>query len=280
MDRKKRDFGDFIILLGVMIIAFSIVFYFQIKQSEESEKQKIIAQKEEFKEKMANKKAQVLPDDWDVYNAHRSLVVDFGEEECDSCETEEFVPAPVVTEGAVGFVEIPKLDLILPLHPGTSNQSLNKGVGIMSEFDFPNQNRNSLSVIASHRGGRRGENTFLRIDKLQSGDLVKITTEAGDIDYLVSHSEIVTPTDWSKFYRNENKAVLVLLTCHPYPTNENRLLVFCEKVYEALEKPKDEKESQNEVKEENPVDDEDPNADQQEMNLTPPSENSEKNTGQ
>lgn len=275
MNRKNRDFGDFAIILGVMILTFSILYYFQIKQSEEMEKQHIIAQKEEFKEKIAQKKAYVPPDDWDVLNVHRSAIVEFEEEQCEVCEEEQFVPAPVVVEGAVGFVEIPKLGLLLPLHPGTSNQSLNKGVGIMSEFDFPNQNRNSLSVIASHRGGRRGENTFLRIDQLKSGDLVKITTEAGDIDYLVSHTEIVNPTDWSKFYRNENKAVLVLLTCHPYPTNENRMLVFCEKTYEAVENPKDRQESQDEKdSEENPVDDEDPNADQQEMNLTPTSDES------
>lgn len=253
MKTKKIDIGTIMIMLGVLIMAVSIVFYIKIKYDESAQKRMMIEEQEKFKANLEARKNQKpsIADDYDVYNKHRetpsvesNVIVEFEEEE-------EAPVYTVSTEGAVGFVEIPKLDLILPLHPGTSNQSLNKGVGIMSEFDMPSDGRNSMSVIASHRGGRRGENTFLRVDKLHAGDRVKVLTDSGEIEYTVSKKEVVVPTDWSKFVRDKNKATLVLLTCDPYPTNENRLLVFCERVYEPIEE-------ETPIEEEKPVEEEKP----------------------
>lgn len=265
MKNKKIDIGTVMIALGVIVMAVSIIFYFKIKSDESAQRKMILEEQEKFKANLEAKKKQKpwVPDDYDVFNKHRdredlpetpsNIMVDFEE------ETEEMPVYTVSTEGAVGFVEIPKLNLVLPLHPGTSNQSLNKGVGIMSEFDMPSEGRNSMSVIASHRGGRRGENTFLKVDKLNAGDVVKVLTDEGEIEYSVSKKEVVVPTDWSKFVRDENKATLVLLTCDPYPTNENRLLVFCERVYEPIVKEEKKEQGADQISE-NPSANQDSNA--------------------
>lgn len=97
-------------------------------------------------------------------------------------------------------------------------------------MDTPTDEKNSLSVIAAHRGGYNGEQTFLNIDKLEKGDKINIITDSKELIYRVIDQEVIEKTDWSKFIREEDKSKLILITCYPYPKNTQRLLVKSELV--------------------------------------------------
>lgn len=97
----------------------------------------------------------------------------------------------------VGFIEIEKLNVLLPIFDNTSEKSLKEGVGILEGTDLSLREKNSISVIAGHRGGYNGEQTFLNINKLEKGDLIGIVTKNDRLVYEVSHKEIISPYDWS-----------------------------------------------------------------------------------
>lgn len=129
-------------------------------------------------------------------------------------------------KGIVGFVEIEKLKLVLPIYKSTSDKELRDGVGIVETTDQPTNKLNTVSVLAGHRGGYNGKDTFLKINELKPGDFVRVTDRKNIYIYKVTGTTIIKPTDWSKFNREPDKAKLILMSCHPYPTNTHRMLVF------------------------------------------------------
>ncbi len=94
-------------------------------------------------------------------------------------------------------------------------------------------------MLAGHRGGRNGDQSFLNIDKLEKDDEIKITTREQIFCYKVIGQEIIEPTDWNKFMREEGKTKLYLISCHPYPQNYQRIIVEAELVMQESEKPAD-----------------------------------------
>lgn len=128
-------------------------------------------------------------------------------------------------KNAIAYIEIKKINLVLPIFDNTSNLALRAGVGILEETDHLSKDKNTVTVLAGHRGGYNGEDTFLHIDRLDPGDEILITTHEEILKYRVENKEIIEPTDWSKFDKQEDKTRLILMSCHPYPTNTYRLLV-------------------------------------------------------
>lgn len=131
-------------------------------------------------------------------------------------------------KNAIGFLEISKLNLNLPIFPDTSQKSLKNGVGIVAGTDVPRAETATTAVIAGHRGGYNGRMSFRYIDRLSQGDEIKVITAACNLVYRVIGSEVIEPTDWSKFKHFENKNLLILMACHPYPKNDKRLLIYAE----------------------------------------------------
>ncbi len=57
---------------------------------------------------------------------------------------------------------------------------------------------------------------------------ITITTDKEILHYKVFEQEVIEPTDWSKFIREDGKSNLFLMSCHPYPKNNQRLIVKAE----------------------------------------------------
>ncbi len=136
---------------------------------------------------------------------------------------------------AVAFLSIKKLNLDMPVFPGTTDRALRAGAGIVAGTDFPHDSASLTTVIAGHRGGHNGRASFLHIDKLTPGDEIRVITVDRELVYHVTMQEVIEPTDWSKFTRSENTSRLILMTCHPYPQNNKRLLV-CAELFTASER--------------------------------------------
>ena len=145
-----------------------------------------------------------------------------------SIHKEEKTPVKERLKNEIGFVEIEKENILLPIFSGTSEKELRDGVGIVEDTDIPSSKLGNTSVLAGHRGGYNGEQSFLNIDKLEEGDKIKVSTTSGKLQYKVLNKKIIKNDDWSHFYRENDKSKLILMTCHPYPTNKERLLVISE----------------------------------------------------
>ena len=143
----------------------------------------------------------------------------------DETEPQE-VQQPKEYENAIGYIEIAKLDIVLPIFEGTGSQELRDGVGVVEGTSIPTEQKNTVSVIAGHRGGYNGAQTFLHIDQLEKGDEIKVTTKEKELIYHVTGQEVIESTDWTKFTKEKNETKLILLSCHPYPKNTDRILIY------------------------------------------------------
>lgn len=142
--------------------------------------------------------------------------------------------------GVMGSVEIPKIDVNLPIYHGTSDQVLDVGVGHMEHSSLPVGGEDTRTVLTGHRGLPDAK-LFTRLDELKEGDLFYIDTLDQKMAYQVCEIEVIKPEDVEKLKIEKGRDLATLLTCHPYGINSHRLLVtgeripYEEKVYEAIE---------------------------------------------
>jgi len=131
---------------------------------------------------------------------------------------------------AIGFIDIPEIELSLPLYIGATDENMAKGAVVLAETSMPIGGTGTNCVIAAHRGWK-GSPYFRDIDKLMTGSRIRITTVWGELDYLVSGSEIVHETDCSILKIQPGKDMVTLFSCYPYMSigTSYRLAVFCER---------------------------------------------------
>lgn len=133
-------------------------------------------------------------------------------------------------ENIIGIIEIPKINVKLPIYLGATVENLSKGATHLSQTSMPLGETNSNVVIAAHRGLVRN-NMFRYIDKLGIGDEIIITTFWDKLRYSVSETRVIYPTDTSQILIKKDKDLVTLVTCHPYRINNQRYVVYCERVY-------------------------------------------------
>lgn len=202
--KNKNKKGKFLIYLGISLLligaAIPVKVYFKNR-----------AQKEEavkLEEQMLNGKSQEKSAEAPAAEAGDAITYD----------------------NALGVIRIDKIGVVLPIFDNTSKKNLLLGAGVVKTTDPPSRSKNTITVLAGHRGSGKGLDYFLHIGKLAPGDEIKITTRKQVLYYQVTGDEVVEPNDWSRFIREEDKTKLYLMSCHPYPKNNKRLLVKSELV--------------------------------------------------
>ncbi len=139
--------------------------------------------------------------------------------------------APIELSGfdgeVFGYIDIPKMDIELPLYLGASTPNMLKGAAILGETSIPIGGENTNSVIAAHRG-YSGIPFFRNIEDLEPGDPVYITNPWGKLSYRVDSIRIIDPNDIDAVKIQEGRDMITLLTCHPYRSSgPYRYLVYC-----------------------------------------------------
>ncbi len=133
-----------------------------------------------------------------------------------------------VTE-AIGYIEIPKIGVYLPIYHGFSDEVLQKGVGHMEGTSLPIGGESTHSVLSGHTGLPSAE-LFTDLDLLKQGDAFYIHVLDKVLKYEVDQIKIVLPSDTSDTRIIEGGDYVTLLTCTPYGINSHRLLVRGERV--------------------------------------------------
>ncbi|MCD7715088.1 MAG: class C sortase [Lachnospiraceae bacterium] len=135
-------------------------------------------------------------------------------------------------DGAIGYIEIPAMDVILPLYIGATTDNMAKGAAVMSETSMPIGGTDTNCVIAGHRG-YSGMSYFREIEKLEIGDRVFITNIWETLIYEVAEIRVIDPDDIESILIVPGKDMVTLLTCHPYMSHgKYRYVVYCERVEE------------------------------------------------
>lgn len=126
--------------------------------------------------------------------------------------------------GIMGYVDIPKVNIKLPIYHGTDEAILQVAVGHLAGTSLPVGGKSTHCVISGHRG-LPSARLFTDIDKLIEGDTFTMTVLNRTVTYEVDQIRIVEPTDLSDLQIVKNKDFCTLVTCTPYGINTHRLLV-------------------------------------------------------
>ena len=132
-------------------------------------------------------------------------------------------------DDAVGYVEIPAMDVTLPLYLGASRAHMNDGATVLGQTSMPIGGISTNCVIAAHRGWN-GRAMFRDVELLQEGDLVYLTNLWETLTYQVTGISIIWPDEVEAVAIEPGQDMVTLLTCHPYTANTYRYLVYCRRV--------------------------------------------------
>jgi sortase A len=127
----------------------------------------------------------------------------------------------IVPQEPFGTIEIPKIGLVHPIYQGIDLPNIHWGPGHWQGSAMPGQVGNAY--FAGHRVTHT--RPFLDIDKLEPGDQIIITTDAGRFVYEVTGHEIVTP-DQVRIAKPTPTATLTLSACHPKGSASRRYVVY------------------------------------------------------
>lgn len=128
------------------------------------------------------------------------------------------------TTEVMGMVEIPSIDVNLPIYHGTSENVLQKYIGHLEGTSLPTGGLGRHAVLSGHRGLPSAK-LFTDIDQLQENDYFIVTLLGQKMTYQVDKISIIEPTDYSEFAIDPNQDYVTLMTCTPYGINTHRLLV-------------------------------------------------------
>ncbi|PGD58939.1 class C sortase [Bacillus wiedmannii] len=129
----------------------------------------------------------------------------------------------------MGYIEISKINIKLPIYQGTSEEVLSRGVGHLEYSSLPVGGENTHTILTGHRGLPSAK-LFTDLDKLSEGDLFYIHSLDKILAYKVDQIKVVLPHETDDLKIVEKKDYITLITCTPYGVNTNRLLVRGERV--------------------------------------------------
>ncbi|MBR1482430.1 MAG: class C sortase [Ruminococcus sp.] len=131
--------------------------------------------------------------------------------------------------GFIGYIDIPSIDVYLPIYHGTSDEVLKKGAGHLSNTSLPIGGESTHSVISAH-SAFPSKTLFDYLIDMKEGDMFYIHVLDRVLAYRVDQIKTVLPENVTDLYVTKGKDYVTLLTCTPYTVNTHRLLVRGERV--------------------------------------------------
>lgn len=142
--------------------------------------------------------------------------------------------------GVMGYVEIPKIDIKLPVFHGTDEKVLEQAAGHLEGSSLPVGGVNTHAVISAHRG-LPSASLFTDLDRLEEGDHFLLYILDDILCYEVDRVSVVEPEETEGLSVIDGEDLVTLLTCTPYGVNSHRLLVRGHRVDYVPEAVKEEK---------------------------------------
>ena len=126
--------------------------------------------------------------------------------------------------GVMAYVDIPKINVYLPVQHGTGADTLERAVGHVTGTSLPVGGGSTHAVLSAH-SGMASSKLFSDIDRLEKGDVFYVHVLGNTLAYEVDSINTVVPTDTSLLQIEDGKDYVTLVTCTPFGINTHRLLV-------------------------------------------------------
>ena len=130
----------------------------------------------------------------------------------------------VDASGIMGYIDIPKIGIKLPVYHGVDESVLQVAIGHIAGSSLPIGGETSHSILSGHRG-LPGACLFTNLDEVVEGDIWTLTVLDRTYTYECDQILVVEPTDFSALGMEAGKDYCTLVTCTPYGINSHRLLV-------------------------------------------------------
>lgn len=130
----------------------------------------------------------------------------------------------VSADGIMGYIEIPLIDVYLPVYHTTGEGVLQVGVGHLEGTSLPVGGVGTHAVLSGHRG-LPSARLFTDLDKMVQGDLFYLHILDETLTYQVDQIRIVEPDEIQELEILPEQDLCTLVTCTPYGINSHRLLV-------------------------------------------------------
>ena len=213
-------------VVGVCVMLWPVFTGHRLQSSATTAVQEFFADRDEPEQQYPELLAALQAYNQRIYNEKQSGLVDL-----EACETPAAdLTAYGIEDEIIGVLEIPAMELTMPVYLGASDAHLAAGAAVLGNTSAPIGGDNTNSVIAGHRGWR-GADYFRHIDRLQAGDTVTLTNLWETLTYTVADIRIIQPHEVDKIKIQQGRDLLTLLTCHPYASGgRERYVVYCEKL--------------------------------------------------
>lgn len=228
---RNKIIGTFAVLLlmaGLLIFNYPTIstLYNQLHQGT------VMAEYDEGLAKMEQEELGAYRQEAVEYNerlAGSGAVIQDAFTQSDAGEDPEYAGILDMEEsGVMGAVEIPGINVYLPIYHGTSADVLNIGVGHLMGTSVPVGGESTHSVLTGHRGLPTAE-LFTDLDQVREGDVFYIHILKETLAYRVYDIETVLPEQVDSLSIQEGRDMVTLVTCTPYGINSHRLLIHAER---------------------------------------------------
>ena len=130
----------------------------------------------------------------------------------------------VTGTGIMGYIEIPKINISLPIYHGATDAVLQSGVGHLEGSSLPIGGEGTHALLSAHRGLPSAK-LFTNIDQLVEGDVFTVRVMNEAMTYEVDQITVVLPYEVENLRIEPDQDYCTLITCTPYGVNSHRLLV-------------------------------------------------------
>ena len=130
----------------------------------------------------------------------------------------------VTGNGIMGYVEIPKIQVNLPIYHGTDAEVLDRGVGHLLGSSLPVGGKNTHTILSGH-SGMASQKMFTDLEQLSPGDIFYLNVLNETLAYQVTEINTVLPYETDLLGIVPGEDLCTLVTCTPYGVNTHRLLV-------------------------------------------------------
>ncbi len=244
---KKKKISTIIIVL-LFSAGLSLLLYpFAANQWNTFRQDQLISSYDDTTARMEEEGSIDYEAEWARANAYNEALLpsilpdSFAAAEASDEPDEEYMACLNLTgDGLMGTVEIPKIDVDIPIFHTTAEDVLKRAAGHLEGSSLPVGGESTHAVISAHRGLPSAV-LFTDLDKLEEGDHFLLHILDNTLCYEVDQIKVVEPEETGDLAVQKGKDLVTLLTCTPYGVNTHRLLVRGHRVPYVPEEIEDEK---------------------------------------
>lgn len=227
--KKKRISTKFLYIVGVLLCAFPLLssIYTGVEQNN---------MLSTYKSEVTATDTQTIKEQVELAHEYNETLFQIsnsyvGDMSTDILSDDSYNSILDITgKGIIGTIEIPKIDVNLPIYHGTDDDVLSNGIGHIQTSSFPVGGINTRTVVSGHRGLPNAK-LFTRLDELVKNDLFYFKVGGKTLAYKIYKIEVVKKDEAPDVIGiEEGKDLATMITCTPYGINTHRLIITGKRV--------------------------------------------------